>query len=111
MCDYCDCRSHPAVASLSADHEQLLDVLFRLQRAMAGDDATTARALVGDVRDLLDRHAAREECGVFRQLTAADVDSDYMHSFHADHERIHARTPFDDRARRLSIETTTENQQ
>ena len=27
MCDYCDCRSHPEIADLSIEHEQLTSLL------------------------------------------------------------------------------------
>ena len=35
MCDYCDCRSHPQIAALSADHEVMIELLADLRRAVA----------------------------------------------------------------------------
>ena len=89
MCDYCDCRSHPQLASLSDEHETLLGLLSALDRAGgAGDDAAAAEC-VAELRDLLDRHAAGEERGVFVQLRAVDVDDRYVATFEGDHDRIH----------------------
>jgi hypothetical protein len=90
MCDYCDCRSHAAIASLSADHERLLELVAGLRGATNDDDRTLATALVEQVHELLDGHADREERGVFTQLAAADVDAGYLEGFKADHDRIHA---------------------
>ena len=89
MCDYCDCRSHPAIASLSIDHERLLELLAGLRRATTNGDGAAAAVLVGLVHDLLDDHATREERGVFAELAAADVEAGYLAAFEADHARIH----------------------
>jgi len=88
MCDYCDCRSHPAVAALSADHEVLLDGLARLRRAVAADDAAAGHTLVHRLGEVLDRHTRREERGVFQELAAADVDPSYVASFAAEHDAV-----------------------
>lgn len=89
MCDYCDCRSHPAIASLSQDHEILLGLLTGLRRAVAADDAKEAGRLAAEVHGLLPHHAAKEEAGVFTQLRAVDVDPHYVAAFEDDHDRIH----------------------
>ena len=70
MCDYCDCRSHPEIAALSADHEVLLALLADLRRATDAGDAERAEMPLGA---LLDDHVAREESDLFpaaRQLLA-----------------------------------------
>lgn len=90
MCDYCDCRSHPAIATLSEDHEALLEQLALLRRAITADDPGVARAILEQLHAVLDVHASREERGVFRELVAADVDADYVGDFHDDHDAIHA---------------------
>lgn len=89
MCDYCDCRSHPEIAALSADHEALLALLAELRRATDVRDAERAEMLLGALHGRLDPHAAREERGVFTQLRAADVARGYVDGFERDHDRIH----------------------
>src|SRR4051812_15056245 len=90
MCDYCDCRSHPAIASLSEDHDALQALLDRLERARLTHDNRTATAIVAELDDLLDVHAQREEQGVFAEVVRADVDRAYVGRFLEDHDRIHA---------------------
>ncbi len=76
MCDYCDCRSHPQIASLSADHEVILSLLVRLTRAVDNGDDELARASLADLDTLLDRHATLEDRGVFTELRRADVEDE-----------------------------------
>jgi hypothetical protein len=89
MCDYCDCRSHPAIGSLSADHEVLLGLLGDLRRATAVPDRTAAAVCIEGLRHRLGDHAAREERGVFTELRRAGVDGAYVDWFERDHVRIH----------------------
>src|SRR5262245_43116181 len=35
MCDYCDCRSEPEIAELSAEHDEILWLLLELDRGRA----------------------------------------------------------------------------
>lgn len=90
MCDYCGCRSHHEIASLSADHEILLGLLCELEHAVDATDAPRASIVVAELHGLLDGHASREERGVFSELRRAGVDESYVGMFEADHEQIHA---------------------
>jgi hemerythrin-like domain-containing protein len=90
MCDYCDCRSHPQIASLSADHERLQSLLTEIAGAADGHDRERCRSLAGRLRRILDPHADREERGVFAQLRAAGVDDDYVARFEDEHVLVHA---------------------
>jgi len=88
MCDYCDCRSHPQIADLNADHEILLIQLNELERVVdAGDDAAAAK-LLSPMSDLLHRHADKEERGVYPQLVEAGVDEEYVGRFEHEHRLI-----------------------
>jgi hemerythrin-like domain-containing protein len=89
MCDYCDCRSHPQIASLSADHERMLRLLAGLHRAVDRGDEQWARQLIAELRPLLDLHTTREEGGVFTELRRADVDRHYVEMFEHEHEELH----------------------
>jgi hypothetical protein len=89
MCDYCDCRSHPVIASLSADHGALQGLLDRLGEAVDHDDAVGAATLGRALHALLVAHATSEERGIFAALRASDVDPGYVDHFEDDHRRIH----------------------
>ena len=90
MCDYCDCRSAKEIAELSADHEQLLELLGQLGRAVRADDESVVPVVLAEVAAILLPHAAREERGVFHQLRVADIDGAYLDRFEDDHHRVHA---------------------
>ncbi|MGD9997529.1 MAG: hemerythrin domain-containing protein [Ilumatobacteraceae bacterium] len=90
MCDYCDCRSHSEIASLSDDHETFGHMLDQLMRAVETDDRHAAAAVAAELHPLLDGHAAREERGVFTQLRHAHVSDGYVARFERDHQAVHA---------------------
>lgn len=90
MCDYCGCRSQPEIAALSADHENILEILGRLERAVRNADRVAAGAHLHELAGLVEPHAQREERGVFRGLRLVGVDDAYVAGFERDHERIHA---------------------
>jgi hemerythrin-like domain-containing protein len=69
MCDYCGCRSHPAIEELSGEHETLLDILYDMQRETRRGSRDAVLGLVDDTLvPLLERHTHKEEQGLFRQL-------------------------------------------
>jgi hemerythrin-like domain-containing protein len=90
MCDYCDCRSHTEIASLSDDHETFWHMLDQLMRAVETDDHDRAAAVAAELHPLLDGHAAREERGLFTQLRHAHVSDGYVARFERDHHAVHA---------------------
>jgi hemerythrin-like domain-containing protein len=72
MCDYCGCRDRPAIAELSAEHDELLELVYGLRRLAEADEHARARALVEQrVLPLLRDHVDKEERGLFTQLRAA----------------------------------------
>jgi hemerythrin-like domain-containing protein len=70
MCDDCSCRDMPAIGELGAEHDRILDLAARVQRAIARGDGSSARSdfaeLVADLRV----HTAVEETGLFTELRA-----------------------------------------
>lgn len=89
MCDYCGCRAHPAIASLSDDHELLLSLLADLRRGANAHDQAAAIPLLQRVHELLGPHATREEQGVFTELEHAGVAHSYIQMFETEHRQIH----------------------
>jgi hemerythrin-like domain-containing protein len=89
MCDYCDCRSHPQISTLSDEHEEILGVLHSLTTALGDPHADRPSDLLDQLHDLLHDHTIREESGVFTELRNADVDEQYVSRFQADHDAVH----------------------
>src|SRR5262245_54422408 len=89
MCDYCDCRSEPEIAALSADHDRLIWNLHDLSQAAESEDHGRLVRIAADLRSRLDQDATREEQGLFAQLRA-EVGDAYVDAFTTDHERIHS---------------------
>jgi hemerythrin-like domain-containing protein len=87
VCDYCDCRSQPEIAALSADHERLLSMTAALRRSLAVGVPIERRDL-GELADLLLPHAEREEIGVFAALRDGGVETEYVGRYEDDHRRI-----------------------
>ena len=84
MCDYCDCRLQPAIAELSAEHDELRALTAEVRRT-TGDVPAVVRRLA----DLLVAHADREERGVFSALERAGVARGYVAGFECDHAALH----------------------
>jgi hemerythrin-like domain-containing protein len=91
VCDYCGCRRNPAIDELSAEHDQLLDLLYGLRRAAKrGAHTEVVSTLDNDVLPLLEAHTAKEEHGLFTELRTAwdcDVRLDSLVDEHRDVER------------------------
>ena len=88
MCDYCDCRTEPEIAALSADHERLDSILAGISRAVAASDEDRRRELVDELRTVLLPHTKREERGIFAALRSALVDERYLARFEAEHDEL-----------------------
>lgn len=89
MCDYCDCRTHGAIASLARDHDALIGLLDRVERYAAVGDRVSSAPALAELADLLDRHARREEDGVFAEIVRADAKHACIGQFLDDHDWIH----------------------
>lgn len=72
MCDYCDCRSQPEIARLSAEHERIGEVLGELRRVAPEH----VDRLLDELVAVLAPHSAREEVGLYPQLRAAGIGAD-----------------------------------
>jgi hypothetical protein len=97
MCEYCGCRQVAPLAELRDEHLALLDLAGQVRRELVQGRRTEALEVLTHVGQLLDRHARREEDGVFAALRDSGdfVDEvDQLTGEHGDfHERIAALTP------------------
>jgi hemerythrin-like domain-containing protein len=85
MCDHCGCRSYPPIADLTADHEEILRLAWALAEAAhqgTTPDASTRRELV----ELLDRHVAKEETGLYPVLlSTGDASAEQVAGLEEEH--------------------------
>ena len=89
MCDYCGCRRQATIDELSQEHEQLLNVVYRLRRdAARADHAAVVEVLDVELAPLLRRHTDKEERGLFVQLRDAWSVDGRLASLEDEHRRI-----------------------
>jgi hemerythrin-like domain-containing protein len=89
VCDYCGCRSQPAIDELSEEHDRLLDLVYGLRRhATPGGHATVTAILEHEVVPLLRHHTDKEERGLFEQLRSAWGVDDRLATLVAEHRDI-----------------------
>ena len=95
MCDHCGCRSFAEISDLTAEHERILVLAWRV--AEQRDEGARAELL-----PLLAGHVAKEEQGLYPQLVATgDLDHDVVAALEAEHTTIDAQatgTQWDRRA-------------
>jgi hemerythrin-like domain-containing protein len=88
MCDHCGCRAFAPIAELTADHEMILQLGWTLAEAARNRqhrDETVER----DLLDLLDRHVAKEETGLYPALIATGaVSRDEVSDLEAEHRDL-----------------------
>ena len=88
MCDHCGCRAFPPITELTADHETILRLAWRLAEASpaAGQPEAGVRL---DLLELLDRHVAKEETGLYPALVATGaVSADEVSGLEAEHRDL-----------------------
>ena len=89
MCEYCTCRVQPSIARFGAEHEQIQSLVVDLRQAHAAGDRDAVVALAERVQRALVPHVAREERGLFPELSAAGA-SGHVRELEGDHARLDA---------------------
>lgn len=103
MCNYCGCRSFPAIARLTEEHEGITEAAGRLRAAIStghGDPVEPAEALdaLDALLELLAPHTVAEESGLFAELGADGGFAEEVDKLCAEHEAIHQALVRVDRA-------------
>lgn len=69
MCSYCGCReSVSIIARYSEEHDEIVNALGDVRRAVASGDGEGVLARTAALRALLDPHTASEERSMFAEL-------------------------------------------
>lgn len=91
MCDYCGCRRHAPIEELSEEHEELLELGYRLRRlAREGAPAEALELLEQRLVPLLRAHTAKEERGLFAQLRSTWEADDRLDALVSEHRAMDA---------------------
>ena len=91
MCDYCGCRRQAPIDDLSAEHDRVLDLGYRLRRLARDDDhAGVAEVLEHQFGPLLQVHTAKEERGVFAALRDSWEADDRLDALVDEHRELEA---------------------
>jgi hemerythrin-like domain-containing protein len=91
MCEYCGCRQIEPLAELMDEHLALLDVAGEVRRDLEHRRLDEAVAGLRRLSALLDRHARREEDGVFTALRELGEFGDEVDELTAEHAEFHRR--------------------
>ncbi|HEU5008074.1 MAG TPA: hemerythrin domain-containing protein [Jatrophihabitantaceae bacterium] len=86
MCEYCGCQSVPAIAELTAEHDQIREVARDLDTVAQRHDLPVAVELADRLLTLLAPHTAVEEQGLFPAI--AGEFGAHVDSLQDDHRRI-----------------------
>ena len=86
VCDYCGCRRGGPTGELADEHVRLLELGDALEDAIdSGRDASGPFAVF---MDLLQRHAAKEEIGLFVHARASTPLGDLIDTLCAEHDTL-----------------------
>ena len=88
MCEYCGCQALASVAELTAEHDEVVNLIGLARTAIAAGDVPAAAVQARRIADLLAPHTAVEEEALFPAL-AADFP-DHVERLLADHRAIDA---------------------
>jgi len=100
MCDHCGCRELGPIAELTADHERILELAWRVAET-AGTGGSQCEAARVDLLALLDVHAAKEEAGLYPLLVGmGELSQEWCDALEEEHRMFHdviSRGEFDRR--------------
>ncbi|MEO8265419.1 MAG: hemerythrin domain-containing protein [Ilumatobacteraceae bacterium] len=83
MCDYCGCRRSGPTAELTAEHRRLLELGEILRDAL--HDGVDASIIFVEFVRLLQKHAAKEEIGLFDQARSLKPLADQIEGLCREH--------------------------
>lgn len=92
MCSYCGCRESLAIiARYSEEHDEIVNALGFVRRAIAADDETERRQRLAALRGLLDPHTASEERSMFSELRRDPEFTEVVDALCAEHGELGRR--------------------
>lgn len=88
MCDHCGCREFPQIGNLNEEHEQILELAWKI--VMDSEDGKTVTPEdVAPLVAILDRHVAKEEYGLYPKLVeVGELAGELLDELEAEHADI-----------------------
>lgn len=90
MCSYCGCRATTVIGRLSDQHDAIVDAVGAMRRTAASGDGAQTRVRVAVLAELLERHTADEERGLFAELRTDPEFATHVDALCREHEEIAA---------------------
>jgi hemerythrin-like domain-containing protein len=88
MCEYCGCQDIPAIAKLTAEHDDIVALMAQVAEALAGGDAEGAAQVCKQLLTVLRPHTTVEEQGLFPAMRGEFADQ--VEALQAEHRAIEA---------------------
>jgi hemerythrin-like domain-containing protein len=88
MCEYCGCQSVPVIAELTAEHDEIVELVGETRAAYQRADIEAMVELCRRISAVLAPHTVVEEQGLFPAMTADFPEQ--IAALQAEHRRIEA---------------------
>jgi hemerythrin-like domain-containing protein len=88
MCEYCGCQSVPVIAELTAEHDEIVELVGETRAAYQRADIEAMVELCQRISAVLAPHTVVEEQGLFPAMTADFPEQ--IAALQAEHRRIEA---------------------
>lgn len=88
MCDHCGCREFPQIGNLNEEHEQILELAWKIVMDAEDGKTMTPEDVVALVA-ILDVHVAKEEYGLYPKLVeVGELSDELLEELEAEHADI-----------------------
>lgn len=85
MCNYCGCREFAEIATLTEQHDLIVNEAGDLHRAVASGDPSAVSLVRESLSRNLGSHTVREEAGLFRELALVSDVAPHIAELCAEH--------------------------
>lgn len=88
VCEYCGCRTVPAVRELMEEHDAIIEDAGAVRAALLSGDRAATVARLEHLASHLDPHVHREEVGIFAALRAQGDWSEEVAALEGEHRDL-----------------------
>lgn len=91
MCSYCGCVANTVIAQLMLEHEEIVNALGAVRRAVEGVPGYSVVETAAALQALLTPHTESEERGLFAQMLPDPEFRDHIEGLSVEHREIDER--------------------